>query len=177
MVSSYPRRRVLVVTPMDMGCFRDLIRGISSYGNNEGNWHMEFCSPDNDFLRAIKVGAPDGLLLGSVYPAESVRKAIGLVPAAIGVCGGHKRNRIKLAEIESDDVAVGVIGAQHLLGKGFRNFGFVGEKGGIEWSQLRERGFTGELAKSGHSAAVYEISWSVELQKIVPGKAEDGELN
>ncbi len=138
---------------------------------------MEFCSPDNDFLRAIKVGALDGLLLGSVYPAESVRKAIGLVPAAIGVCGGHKRNRFKLAEIESDDVAVGVMGAQHLLGKGFRNFGFVGEKGGIEWSQLRERGFASELAKSGHSAAVYEISWGVELQKIVPGKAEDGELN
>lgn len=58
--------------------------------------------------------------------------------------------------IETDDRAIGRMGAEYLLGKGFQRYGFCGLKSG--WSLKREAAFVQRLEESGRSADRLRIS-------------------
>ena len=60
--------------------------------------------------------------------------------------------------IRSDNRAIGRMGADHLLERGFRQFAFCGYSV-VEWSALRREGFFEALAKSRHAPHVYESPW------------------
>jgi LacI family transcriptional regulator len=60
--------------------------------------------------------------------------------------------------IRSDNRAIGRMGAEHLLERGFRHFAFCGYSV-VEWSALRREGFLDALAKSRHVPHVYESTW------------------
>lgn len=170
------RRRILAVTFTNMGCYRELVQGISSYGNTEGRWHLQIFPPDLDFVEVIESSNPDGLLLGPIDDIQLGHRAVELVPCSVAVCRGYYDSELPLAAVESDDVAVGKLGAEHLLAKGFCHYAFVAQEGEA-WSQLRQRGFQQTLAGAGYSVAVYEIARGLTLHKPVPSNPRHGELN
>jgi LacI family transcriptional regulator len=59
--------------------------------------------------------------------------------------------------VKTDDHAVGKIGAEHLLERGFRNFGFC-EYSGLFWSRARREGFEQRVQASGFSCQTYGSS-------------------
>ncbi len=160
------RRRILVITATNMGCYRELIQGISSYGNTEGRWHLEICPPTYDFVQVIRSSKPDGMLLGALESTEQGRQAAAMVPSTVAVCRGYLDTESPLPAVEADDFAVGAAGAEHLLAKGFRHFAFVGQEV-APWSTLRQQGFEGAVKKAGCSTAVYEVEWGLGLNRPV----------
>ena len=55
-----------------------------------------------------------------------------------------------------DNVAVGHMGAEHLIERGFRHFGFCGFNG-LEWSSERKDGFVEALRLTGHRCDVLDV--------------------
>jgi LacI family transcriptional regulator len=162
MAVSYERRRIIVVIDTGRACYREVIQGISFYGNYKGRWHLQNLSPETDFVRALRLCKPAGLLLGPIYDTDKLRKATRLVPQSVVVCGAGPEHNPLLTEVGPDEVAVGALGAGHLLSKGFRNYAFVGQPSFVA-SKGRWQGFKKELGKSGYVPEFYEIEWNWEL--------------
>ncbi len=65
-----------------------------------------------------------------------------------------------LIEVIPDDIAVGKLAAEHLLDKGFRNFGYYG--GDMPYARIRSDGFVAALQARGHECSVHlrkDIRW------------------
>ena len=173
MAVSYERRHIIVVIDTARACYREVIQGISFYGNFKGRWHLQNISPWTDFVRSLRLCKPAGLLLGPIYDNDQLREATQLVPQSVVVCGAGPEQNAQLTEVGPDEVAVGALGAEHLLSKGFRNYAFVGQPG-FAASKGRWQGFRNELEKSRYVAEYYEIEWNwalnlpidVSLQKL-----------
>lgn len=63
-----------------------------------------------------------------------------------------------LPRIRSDNTAIGRMGAEHLLERGFRQFAFCGYSA-TAWAGMRREGFLSRLAELGHTCHVYESPW------------------
>lgn len=59
-------------------------------------------------------------------------------------------------KIRPDNVAIGHLGAEHFLERGFRHFGFCGF-GDLGWSSERRNGFVEALALAGYGCDVLEV--------------------
>jgi LacI family transcriptional regulator len=55
---------------------------------------------------------------------------------------------------ETDDGAIAHLGAEHLLERGFTNFGYAGDSR-FNWSKWREEHFVNSLRAAGHSCSVF----------------------
>ena len=60
----------------------------------------------------------------------------------------------KVSEIRPDSQQAGRMAAEHLIERGFRNFGYCGYAGRT-WSQHRQEGFCQRLAEAGFTCHVY----------------------
>ena len=66
---------------------------------------------------------------------------------------------IDLPQVRSDDAAIGRMGAEHLLERGFERFGFCGFKGEA-WSKRREDAFVGMIhRKTSGACSLYNSAW------------------
>ncbi|MBR2838480.1 MAG: substrate-binding domain-containing protein [Kiritimatiellae bacterium] len=63
-----------------------------------------------------------------------------------------------LARIVCDNAPIARMAAAHLLGCGFTDFAFVGERSGNKWSVARERVFSAEIAKRRLDCRVYKAA-------------------
>ncbi|MBO7688200.1 MAG: substrate-binding domain-containing protein [Kiritimatiellae bacterium] len=61
-----------------------------------------------------------------------------------------------IARILCDNAAIARLAADMLAGVGFRDFAFVGERSGIQWSVEREQAFVAEIARRGFPCHVYQ---------------------
>lgn len=55
-----------------------------------------------------------------------------------------------------DNISIGHLGAEHLLERGFRHFGFCGFSG-LDWSSERQAGFVEALGLAGHRCDVLDV--------------------
>lgn len=123
-------------------------------------------------LHAYARAHPDFVVVGILPPADSAARdrslrLDGLVGAfygnamltnavALGLPAVNVSNRdadVPLPRVVTDDVAVGCVGARHLMGCGFRNFAFAGLPGHA-YSALRQEGFVRELAAAGRACHI-----------------------
>ncbi|MEM9645494.1 MAG: DNA-binding transcriptional regulator [Planctomycetota bacterium] len=70
-----------------------------------------------------------------------------------------RRGESELPQIRSDDSAIGRTGAEHLIERGFKRFGFCGFKGEA-WSKRREEAFVSAVnAKSVSECSRFNSAW------------------
>jgi LacI family transcriptional regulator len=146
-----PHVALLVETSLASG--RDILRGIARYVREHAPWAL-YHEP-----RSLEQSAPtwllnwqgDGILARVQTPAmaEAVR-ATGIPTVDIlGVVSGTG-----LPLVHVDDTAIGRMGAEHLLERGFRSFGYFG----IEqenWSERRRRAFAETVCQAGFALSEY----------------------
>lgn len=60
-----------------------------------------------------------------------------------------------LGRIMCDNATIARMAAEYLIGCGFSNFAFIGEWSGLVWSAEREKAFSAELERRGHSCSIY----------------------
>lgn len=64
-------------------------------------------------------------------------------------------------KIRPDNTAIGHLGAEHFLERGFVNFAFAGF-GNLEWARERREGFSEALGLAGHSCEVFDVDYPGE---------------
>jgi LacI family transcriptional regulator len=139
---------------------RQILEGIAKYQQTHQPWSV--------FLEQRELRAPpprwflrrpwDGIICRSTTPALArafIRRGIPAVDLN-DLYGG-----LGLPRIGSDKRAIGRMGAEHLLERGFRHFAFCGFSQET-WSDGRREGFRETLRQAGYDCAVYESAWHGE---------------
>jgi LacI family transcriptional regulator len=138
---------------------RGLLRGIADYARHHGPW--AFYWEPGGLEKAwpqLKTLDADGIILRDVEKMDDVL-AYGL-PAV--VVGHSKREIPGLANVITDSEAIGVLAAEHLLSRGFRQFAYCGFED-LPWSVLRGESFCHRIAKAGFQTHAYAIPAAAQL--------------
>ena len=149
--------RVALIVEMSGTYGREILAGIARYQRSHQPWSV--------FLEERELRAPP--------PPCAIEAALGWNHLPVDdrqACTGLPRRRIPsvdlndlyeglgLPRIWSDMRAIGRMGAEHLLERGFRNFAFCGFRDET-WSAFRRDGFMATIAEAGRQCAVYESAW------------------
>ncbi len=151
-----PHVALIVETAVVYG--REILRGIARYLRNEEPWSIyleerELGAPPPDWLADWK---GDGIICRPLTPPLARILAKRRIPV---VDLNDLHHGLGFPHIGSDMRAIGVLGAEHLLERGFRNLAFCGFSGEL-WSTERQEGFARAAGERGALCGVYETRWS-----------------
>jgi LacI family transcriptional regulator len=120
-----------IALPLDSDYFRGVVRGVAAYARRRRSWRLSMGT-------AADVPGADAALVDVSDPAHANALARGRRPVLnMGSAGLASR----LPEVGNDDLAIGALGAAHLLEIGAQSYGFVG-LARSPMSASREEGFT-----------------------------------
>ena len=148
---SQPRqpRRIALLMDLDLGCCRSLIRGIHAYSLEKQDWVLRNSPCDPQVISFVRDWRPDGVI-ATVFDRDIGRALVRLrrpvVDTAFTIRG------LKLPVVDVDHVAVGRLAAEHLLERGYTQFGFVGSKS-ARYSEVRANSYAERLAACGHTVS------------------------
>ena len=144
--------KVVLLIESSRSSGRRLLRGISDYARHHGHWafYWEPAGLEKGWPQ-LKTLDADGIILRDVEGVEEVIKC-GL-PAIIV---GHSQREIPgMANVITDSVAIGEMGAEHLLNSGFRQFAYCGFED-KPWSEIRGQSYQRRLAQAGRQTLFYQ---------------------
>ena len=168
--SRRPHVALIVETSKAYG--RGLLRGITRYVRSCGPWSIYIderglWDPLPEWLRRWK---GDGMILRT---ADRRMARSALRTDAKVVYLGEQMD-LDLPMVHPDDRPIARLAAEHLLERGFRQFGFVGIRG-ISWSEKRRDGLTARIAEAGCSLEILEFNawprasgpWEQDQRRLV----------
>ena len=167
------RKVILLITP-SREFTRGLLRGIAKYSRIQGLWAfyrpLDYREPKGKerLLPLMKTWDPDGILMREPHKIEEII-AMG-VPA---ISCPYTRAKIPgIANIMTDHISVGKMGAEHLLKRGFQRFAYCGFDDWW-WSRKRGESYDKTVAGAGYSTYFYKQpkaktkrTWDKELPII-----------
>jgi len=140
-------RRILLAFHLPEA-LRDVLQGVTDYAKQSRcNWHV-LCVEGDEFNANFSDHRADGAIIAARASAASLIRRIR--KSGTPVVNMLHNLEPRLPSVLSDDVAIGRAGADYLLGRGFRDFAFVGID--TPWSLARQTGFTRELEAVGRPA-------------------------
>lgn len=166
------RKVVLLVNP-SRRYTSGLLSGIAKFARLRGFWAfyrpLEYREPEarRELLKAIKMLKPDGIIMRE--PAEMKRIIRMGLPT---VSFSYSKEKIEGTQsIGADHSAIGRLGAEHFLERGFQHFAYCGFDDWW-WSRRRRDGFCQVVSDAGFEAHVYpsssqrKRSWCQELPTV-----------
>lgn len=146
-------RRILIVTELSFPHGRGVLRGVNRFARPSRPWVFLTCPPWLPTLDAALTWRPDGIIAQAFNRPVADRLRQLSIPV---VTVSNSFADLTLPTVTNDDEAIGRLGAQYLLDRGFRHFGYVGSRSeafslarGHEFTQLvRDAGFDGRLLLS-----------------------------
>ena len=167
------RKVILLITP-SREFTRGLLRGIAKYSRIQGLWAfyrpLEYREPKGKerLLPLMKTWDPDGILMREPHKIEEIIE-MG-VPT---ISCPYTRAKIPgIANIMTDHISVGKMGAEHLLKRGFQRFAYCGFDDWW-WSRKRGESYGKTVIEAGYSTYFYKQSkaktkrtWDKELPII-----------
>lgn len=150
-----PRVGLLVETQIGPG--RDILRGIARYVRESGPWALHLEARPQIFVEGwepkwMHKWKGQGIIARlDTRSTLSAVKRLG-VPA-VDVLGDMKDRPFPVVHV--DDVAVAKLAAEHLLERGFRNFGFVAHAN-ERWSDNRLDAFSKAVGAHGYKCTVLQ---------------------
>ncbi len=149
------RPRVALIVETSLASGRDILRGIARYLRAHGPWSI-YHEP-----RALEESVPpwllewqgDGIIarIQNQPIAEAVVAAGLPVVDVLGLVPG-----LSVPLVHVDDRAIAQLGAEHLLERGFRHFGFCAVEG-ANWSSTRQAEFTAIVCRAGYDCSVCRL--------------------
>ncbi|HWL10328.1 MAG TPA: DNA-binding transcriptional regulator [Planctomicrobium sp.] len=152
---SRPRVALLVETALIYG--REILMGVADYVRIHNPWSIYVEQRD------LTAEPPAWLLQqnwdGMIARTTSARFVDSVREAGIPLIDLNDRDKhFGVPRIRSDDHAIGVVAAEHLMERGFRQLAFCGFSGEL-WAQRRLQGFRQSVENRGVECAVYQSSW------------------
>jgi LacI family transcriptional regulator len=137
---------------------RGLLHGIASYIGEHGPWSIYLTEQRRGESLPAWLGRwqVDGII-ARIENASIAKVVRELKKPAVDMSAG--RLLPSLPWVETDDLAVARLAAEHLLERGFKHFGFCGDDR-YNWSQGRERHFTQLVGDAGYECSVFHPSAS-----------------
>lgn len=169
-----PRVALLVETSREVG--RSILRGVESYARLHGPWSLHLLPGDlAQQLPDVKSWGATGIIARIETP--EVEKSIleSKIPfVALDLYAPQKGKGGKFqnaSEVFVNSPKVGAMAAQHLLGRKFEHYGFVGEINDVLWSKDREKAFTDTVSAAGHEVFRYKSlksskNWGSDLHRL-----------
>jgi len=154
--------KVLLAIETSRSYGRGLLRGIFQYSRIHGPWmflrNPYFYRDDiltssalpSSTLLYIRNTEIDGVIMRDEQKLNEIR-ALDL-PVIIA---SYMTEKPGLSCIQTDDIAIGTLAAEHLLECGFRHFAYCGLKG-MYWSDMRCKGFRTAIEKAGYEVIQYK---------------------
>lgn len=154
---------------------RDLIRGIAKYSRLYGPW--SFYREDMFYNRTkktsydlswIKKWGADGIITRDFM---NIDKLMELDIPIISARAFQKKIK-NVAEIFTDDLAIGEIAYEHFSRRGFKNFAYCGFRD-MQWSRSRATGFAQTLKDNGFEVHSFDslssrmLNWENEHPRII----------
>jgi LacI family transcriptional regulator, galactose operon repressor len=149
------RPRVALIVETSLASGRDILRGIARYLRVHGPWSI-YHEP-----RALEESVPpwltqwrgDGIIARiQNQPIADAVVSTGL--PVVDVLGLVPGQRVPLVHV--DDRAIARLGAEHLLERGFRHFGFCAVEG-ANWSDTRQEAFDVTVREAGFDCSVCRL--------------------
>lgn len=168
MASAMRERRILLAFPDSLGIEPRNRIGVFRYARPHCRWIFLSLNPNlPGFTRSAHAWRPHGAI-GRMGREDLARKARGLGVPFVNIHGGEPFPG--MAQVGTDDAAIGRLAADHLARLGFRRFGYFGlpEPGRKGFSSSREAAFVAALAERGRGAEVFD--WG----RVYPAKARAG---
>jgi LacI family transcriptional regulator len=152
-VAKIPKVVLLIESSRESG--RALLRGIASYAYHRGPWSF-YWEPGGFEKTRRRPGAleADGVIARDVDMAPREQ---GLVRRLPGVVIGHRHTEVPgKANVVTDSAAIAGMAAEHLMGCGFRHFGFCGYRN-ASWSAARRDVFAAKIRRAGFEVRIHEV--------------------
>ena len=143
--------RIGVLLSETTGYGRGVLRGIADFAEDHPEWRFRVEPPERQGIAVLQAWKPDGLVVMLNRKSLAPRLECFAGPI-VTVC--HMPLWPDAHLVQSDDDAVGRLGAEHLLETPAVSFGFVGMTEG-SWATVRARAFANALAGAGHSCDVF----------------------
>ena len=134
--------KIILLIESSRASGRALLHGIARFAHDHGPWSF-YWEP-----AGLEKGWPK---LESLALQGMIIRDVGRLDEALAfniptVVVGHRRGEVAgVVNVVTDSIAIGRMGAEHLLACGFKHFSFCGvEETPLEragWSRLREEGF------------------------------------
>lgn len=151
------KRHVALIIETSSGYGRDLMSGIVRYMRMHDEWSV-FVEQRNLWQQPpiwLKYWQGDGVISRTTTPklVEAIAKnGVPLVELT------DRHGDGELPQVRSDDEAIGRMGAEHLIERGFRRFAFSGFQNEA-WSERRGSAFARELESRGFPCSEYSSLW------------------
>lgn len=168
---SHPRR-VALLMDLDIGCCRNLVRGVHAYALEKENWILRNSPCDPQAVSFVKDWRPDGVIATVFDPTQGralARLRRPAVDTAFAVRG------LKLPVVDVDHAEVGRLAAEHLCECGYRHFGFLGSSSAL-YSEKRQVSFGQHLAGAGYSFSSFLVDHLYEDLSTSSWKREEQQL-
>lgn len=138
-------KRVALIVEAAVAPRRLLLNGVASYLQEHEPWlvYLKPAGVEQNLSSWLQNWNGDGIIVSTDDPDNSVVPRPGL--SIVDLFGSMRERNVPMVHV--DDLAVGRIGAEHLLAHGFRQFGFWRYKD-WPWSLRRCEGFRQALPSS-----------------------------
>ena len=153
MPSVKPIPKVILLVKPEGAYDRRLLLGIARYAHLHGPWSIfHEVEEHKRALHYVRSWGADGII-ADIRESKKLRQAVGDKTPIITI-GAASETSI-YPNIGSDWQAIGKIGAEHFLDRGFQNFAFLSYED-IEWSRRRARGFGMRVSEAGHKTHTFK---------------------
>lgn len=167
----YPHVALIIETSKVYG--RELLLGIANYTRHHGPWSIFSMErgqndPDPPWIQRWK---GQGIISRSPDNTACIKAAQRSIPV---VSLRHLYERPQFPTLFPDQHVIGRRIAEHLLQRGFSNFGYCGVDDNKRWEQLRREAFTKAVGEHGYYVACYKpayvrslsLNWEREQELI-----------
>jgi len=138
--------RVALIIDRQVGYRQAVLRGIWRYAEETGHWVCQGCDLIEDQVRALPMWEPDGVI-GGFWHSGVAREVLSWKIPTVDVFDWYPE--LACPRFSFDDAMIGQLGAEHLIERGLRQFGFVGELN-LGWARRRMDGFAAHLNRQGY---------------------------
>jgi LacI family transcriptional regulator len=165
------RRRVALLVETSLIYGRRILEGITKYLRSHQRWSIfldqrEDQSPVPGWLEHWQ---GDGV----ICRVTNARLAEALARQKVPLIDLNEHLDIGLPRVSSDHLAIGHLGANHLLERGFRQFAFCGFSE-QQWAAQRRDGFLAAVNAAGYPCTIFESRWS--RRRSCPWEAEQAKI-
>jgi LacI family transcriptional regulator len=149
-----PLRHVALIVESAVAPRRMMLTGVARYIQEHEPWavYLKPFGVERSLPEWLQNWHGDGIIAAVKDPASDVIAHRGI--PVVDVVGVLRHEHVPL--VHTNDRSVGRVGAEHLMERGFTQFGFC-EYTGEFWSEHRREGFIRALQQAGFSCAVHKM--------------------
>ncbi len=165
----FPTRRIALLLGQDLSFCRNMIRGIRAYALMKKDWTFRNAPCDMQAIPLLRDWKPDGIianLFDHKVAQAVIQLRIPMVDTAFTLEG------LNLPVVDVDHAAVGRLAAEHFLGLGYTNFGFLGS-GTALYSNMREASYSELLAGFGHDVSKCYVEYLHQVPTTINWKGDE----